>query len=96
MELDCATVRYLQRISGPDTPLAMRKGGSVPGSALEIIADMQDHRMTPKDLECLHWLVEAICQEGHGELASHIQAEACACEICAALAAKMKDLPPQR
>jgi hypothetical protein len=81
---ECATIEYLQRLSSPATPVAHAASAS-----LNIIADVREFEMTATDLKCLHDLVDAIVQEGHGILLSHLLESTPDCAICAALAQRM-------
>lgn len=72
-----------------------RRGGGAT-SALKIISDIREFRMTAIDVECLHWLVDDLVRQGQTVLLSQLQAGAPDCEICEALATRMDlQLPPE-
>jgi glycine cleavage system protein P-like pyridoxal-binding family len=84
MMFECSTVRYLQKLSSHretgDIALA-----SAASSALNIVSDINETSMTEVELECLHHLVDALFQEGHGSMLTHLQEGAPDCAICDAL-----------
>lgn len=95
MKEECVTIGYLKQVATTDEPMHSENLAGVAASALRIIADVREYRMTGMDVECLQWLVDSIFQQGHGALLSHLRDGAPDCEICAALAARMNSLPDQ-
>lgn len=84
MGVECSTVLYLRRLS------SLRETGDsglakAAASALSIISDIDEAHMTEVELECLHHLVDALFQEGHASMLTHLQEGVPDCGICAAL-----------
>ena len=95
MESKCVTIEYLKQLAAVEMSIEGVSRVGVVGSALRIISDIQEYRMTPMDLECLHWMVDSIVEQGHGDLLSHLHDAAADCGICAAMTARRKTLAPQ-
>ena len=90
METKCNTTLYLQEIASADGQSAPNDLASVAQSALRIISDVAEYRLTSMDVDCLEWLLASLVQHGHAHLLSHIQTSDADCEICAALAQRMQ------
>jgi hypothetical protein len=87
MESECVTIQYLKKLSSLDDPNDLQ---TVAASTLKIISDVREFRMTEIDVEYLHQLVDSIIKEGHDILLSHLREGSADCEICAALAARLR------
>lgn len=91
MKSECVTIQYLKQLSAAGK--SMDSAGPVSiaaASALKIISDIKEYRMTETDMECLHMLVDTIFQKGHGQLLPHLREGAPDCNICSTLAARMR------
>jgi hypothetical protein len=90
MGSDCSTIQYLKTAASIEATLNVGVGAGPATSALKIVSDIREYRMTENDVESLNWLVDGLVQNGHGALLSHLQAGMADCAICAALATRMK------
>jgi hypothetical protein len=90
MGSDCSTIQFLKTAANIEATLSAGVGAGPATSALKIVADIREYRMTENDVESLNWLVDGLVQTGHSALLSHLHAGMPDCAICAALATRMK------
>jgi hypothetical protein len=81
MNSNCTTIQYLTKAAANETDAAY----SVAPYALKIISDIREYEMTAMNVEYLDWIVDALVQQGHEILLSHLQAGIPDCAICEAL-----------
>lgn len=90
MPQNCKLTRFLQELhNGAEERRAVGLS-FVAQSALNIIADIREERMTAQDVACLSDLVAEIQHEGYAGLSIYLKEDAPECEICNAVAKHLK------